>query len=139
MTESLNNSMNKSPENGMVHLSSAYSFSETLLRLESVVQSKGLAIFCRVDHSGEAAKAGLKMNPTQLVIFGSPKAGTPLMVASPTLAIDLPLKALVWEDAGGKVWVSYNTPEYLKQRHNIPAELLKNIAGVGPLLENVVK
>lgn len=139
MTESLNNSMNKSPENGMVHLSSAYSFPETLLRLESVVQSKGLAIFCRVDHSGEAEKAGLKMNPTQLVIFGSPKAGTPLMVASPTLAIDLPLKALVWEDAGGKVWVSYNAPEYLKQRHNIPDELVKNIAGIGPLLESVVK
>lgn len=125
--------------NGMVHLSSAYSFSETLLRLESVVKAKGLAIFCRVDHSGEAEKAGLKMNSTQLLIFGSPKAGTPLMVASPTLAIDLPLKALVWEDAGGKVWVSYNSPEYLKERHNIPDELVKNIAGIGPLLENVVK
>ena len=92
-----------------------------------------------MDHSGEAERAGLKMNPTQLLIFGSPKAGTPLMVASPTLAIDLPLKALVWEDAGGKVWVSYNAPEYLKQRHNIPDELVKNIAGIGPLLENVVK
>ena len=78
------------------------------------------------------------MNPTQLVIFGSPKAGTPLMVASPTLAIDLPLKALVWEDAGGKVWVSYNSAEYLKARHNIADELLKNIAGIGPLLEKVV-
>ena len=139
MTESLNNSMNKSPENGMVHLSSAYSVAETLLRLESVLKAKGLAIFCRVDHSGEAEKAGLKMNPTQLVIFGSPKAGTPPMVASPTLAIDLPLKALVWEDAGGKVWVSYNSPEYLKARHNIPDDLVKNIAGIGPLLESVVK
>lgn len=139
MTESLSNSMNDHAENGMVHLSSAYSFAETLQRLESAVKSKGLAIFCRVDHSGEAEKAGLKMNPTQLVIFGSPKAGTPLMVASPTLAIDLPLKALVWEDAGGKLWVSYNSAEYLKQRHNIPDELLKNIAGIGPLLESVVK
>jgi uncharacterized protein (DUF302 family) len=126
-------------DNGMVHLSSPYSVPETLQRLESVVKAKGLAIFCRVDHSGEAARAGLKMNPTQLLIFGSPKAGTPLMVASPTLAIDLPLKALVWEDEGGKVWVSYNTSEYLKERHNIPDEMVKNIAGTGPLIENVVK
>jgi uncharacterized protein (DUF302 family) len=135
MSKSLNNGIN----NGMVHLSSPYSVPETLLRLESVLKAKGLAIFCRVDHSGEAEKAGLKMNPTQLIIFGSPKAGTPLMVASPTLAIDLPLKAFVWEDADGKVWVSYNSPEYLKARHNIPDELVKNIAGIGPLLENVVK
>jgi uncharacterized protein (DUF302 family) len=139
MTESRNNSMNNSAENGMVHLSSPYSVPETLVRLESAVKAKSLAIFCRVDHSGAAEKAGLKMNPTQLVIFGTPKAGTPLMVASPTLAIDLPLKALVWEDAGGKVWVSYNSPEYLKERHNIPDDLLKNIAGIGPLLANVVK
>jgi uncharacterized protein (DUF302 family) len=139
VTESLNSSMNNSAENGLLHLSSAYSVAETLLRLESVLKAKGLAIFYRVDHSGEAEKAGLKMNPTQLVIFGSPKAGTPLMVASPTLAIDLPLKALVWEDAGGKVWVSYNSPEYLKQRHDIPEALVKNIAGIGPLLESVVK
>ena len=139
MTESLNNSMNDSAENGMLRLSSAYSVAETLLRLESVLKTKRLAIFCRVDHSGEAEKAGLKMNPAQLVIFGSPKAGTPVMVASPTLAIDLPLKALIWEDAAGKVWVSYNAPDYLKQRHQIPEELLKNIAGIGPLLESVVK
>ena len=139
MTESLSHSMNDHAANGMLHLSSAYSVAETLLRLESVLKAKGLAIFCRVDHSGEAERAGLKMNPTQLVIFGSPKAGTPVMVASPTLAIDLPLKALVWEDASGKVWVSYNSPEYLKQRHNIPDELVKNIAGIGPLLESVVK
>jgi uncharacterized protein (DUF302 family) len=131
--------MNKPTDNGMVHLSSPYSVPETLQRLESLLRTKGLTVFCRVDHSGEAEKAGLKMNPTQLVIFGSPKAGTPLMVASSTLAIDLPLKALIWEDAGGKVWVSYNTAEYLKARHNISDELLKNIAGIGPLLENVVK
>jgi uncharacterized protein (DUF302 family) len=131
--------MNKPTDNGMVHLSSPHSVPETLQRLESLLRTKGLTVFCRVDHSGEAEKAGLKMNPTQLVIFGSPKAGTPLMVASSTLAIDLPLKALIWEDAGGKVWVSYNTAEYLKARHNISDELLKNIAGIGPLLENVVK
>jgi uncharacterized protein (DUF302 family) len=131
--------MSNTPDNGMVHLSSAYPVPETLERLESILKAKGLTVFCRVDHSGEAEKVGLKMNPTKLVIFGSPKGGTPLMVASPTLAIDLPLKALIWEDAGGTVWVSYNTAEYLKARHNISDELIKNIAVIGPLLENVVK
>jgi uncharacterized protein (DUF302 family) len=126
------------PENGMVHLTSPYPFAETIKRLESLFQAQGLAIFCRIDHSGEAEKAGLKMPATQVIIFGSPKGGTPLMIASPTLAIDLPLKALIWEDGDSKVWVSYNSPEYLKQRHNIPGELLKNIAGIGPLLQKVV-
>jgi len=126
-------------ENGMIHLTSPYSVPETLRRLESLLQARGLAIFARVDHSGEAEKAGLKMRPTELLIFGSPKQGTPLMVASPTLAIDLPLKALAWEDASGKVWLSYNTPEYLKQRHNIPDELLKNISGVGALLQKALE
>ena len=130
--------MATSPDNGMVHLSSPYPVAETLKRLDSVLQSRGLTAFARIDHSGEAEKVGMKMHPTQLVIFGSPKGGTPLMVASPTLAIDLPLKALVWEDAGGKVWVSYNNAEYLKQRHNIPEELVKNIAVIGPLLQSVV-
>jgi uncharacterized protein (DUF302 family) len=100
-----------------------------------VLQAKNLTVFARVDHSGEAAKVGLMMRPTQLIIFGSPKSGTPLMVASPTLAVDLPLKALVWEDAEGKVWLSYNSPNYLKQRHEIPDELVKNIAMVGAVLE----
>jgi uncharacterized protein (DUF302 family) len=92
-----------SPDNGMVHLSSPYSFLETLKRVETVLQERGLTIFCHVDHSGEAEKVGLKMNPTQLILFGSPKGGTPVMVASPTIAIDLPLKALIWQDAGGNV------------------------------------
>jgi uncharacterized protein (DUF302 family) len=127
------------PDNGMAHVSSPYSVPETLQRLESVLQAKGLTIFARIDHSGEAEKVGMKMRPTQLVIFGSPKAGTPLMIASPTLAIDLPLKALAWEDADGKVWLSYNTPEYLKQRHNIPDGLLKNIAGAGTLIQKAVE
>ena len=131
--------MTTPPDNGMVHLASSHSFSETLDRLESTLRTRGIAEFARIDHSGEAAKVGLKMHPTQVVIFGSPKAGTPLMVAAPTLAIDLPLKALVWEDAGGKVWVSYNTAEYLKQRHGIPDELVANIAVIGPLLQSIVK
>jgi len=127
------------PDNGMIHLCSRYSVPETLRRLESLFQAKGLTVFALVDHSGEAEKAGLKMNPTQLVIFGSPKSGTPLMVASPTLAIDLPLKALAWEDGSGKVWLSYNSPDYLKRRHEIPEELVKNIGGVGTLLEKAVE
>jgi uncharacterized protein (DUF302 family) len=127
------------PDNGMVHLSSPYSVSETLKRLDTVLQSRSLTVFARVDHSGEAEKVGMKMHPTQLIIFGSPKGGTPVMVASPTLAIDLPLKALVWEDAGGKVWLSYNTAEYLKQRHSVPDDLVKNIAVIGPLLQSVVQ
>jgi uncharacterized protein (DUF302 family) len=127
------------PDNGMVHLSSPYSVPETVQRVESLLQDRGLKIFCRVDHSGEAEKAGLKMQPTQLILFGSPKGGTPAMVASPTIAIDLPLKAVIWEDAGGKVWVSYNSPEYLQQRHNVPADLVKNISVAGPLLQLAVK
>ena len=127
------------PDNGLIHLKSHYSVPETLKRLQFVLQAKNLDVFARVDHSGEAEKVDLKMRPTQLIVFGSPKAGTPLMVASPTLAIDLPLKALAWEDADGQVWLSYNSPEYLKQRHNVPDELVKNIAGVGALLEKAVE
>jgi uncharacterized protein (DUF302 family) len=126
------------PDNGLIHIRSPYSVQETLKRLESTLQAKSLTVFARIDHSGEAQKIGLQMPPTQLVIFGSPKAGTPLMVASPTLAIDLPLKALAWEDADGQVWLSYNSPDYLKRRHEIPDELVKNIAGVGAVLEQAV-
>ncbi|MFI5058522.1 MAG: DUF302 domain-containing protein [Candidatus Acidiferrales bacterium] len=127
------------PDNGLVHLRSPYSVSETLKRLESLLQARNLNVFARIDHSGEAEKAGLTMRATQLIIFGSPKAATPVMVASPTLAIDLPLKALAWEDSEGKVWLSYNSPDYLKRRHEIPDELIKNIPGVGALLEKAVE
>lgn len=125
-------------QNGLEDVPSPYSVSETVERLETFVQRQGLTVFCRIDHSGEAEKVGLKMRPTQVVIFGSPKAGTPLMIASPTLAIDLPLKVLVREDEDGKVWASYNAPEYLKQRHDIPQDLLKNISGVAALLGKVL-
>jgi uncharacterized protein (DUF302 family) len=124
---------------GLIQFSSPHSVNETLDRLKSVLAAKGLQVFALVDHSGEAEKAGLKMRPTKLVIFGSPKGGTPLMVAAPTLAIDLPLKALVWEDEAGKVWVGYNSPEYLQQRHAVPADLIKNIAGVGGVLQKAVE
>jgi uncharacterized protein (DUF302 family) len=122
-------------DHGLIHLRSNYPITETVRRIESLLAAKGIKIFSRIDHSGEAEKAGLTMRPTQLLIFGSPKAGTPLMIASPSVAIDLPLKALIWEDNEGKVWISCNSPEYLQQRHNIPAELMKNIAGLGSLLQ----
>ena len=125
--------------NGLLHVASPHSVPETLNRLESVLQSHGLTVFARVNHSGEAQKVELTMRPTSLLIFGSPKAGTPLMVARPSIAIDLPLKALAWEDADGKVWLSYNSPQYLKERHQLPEDLLKNIAGIGPLIHQAVE
>ena len=127
------------PANGMMHLASKLSATETVERLESALRGKGMTIFALIDHSGEAAKAGLRMNFAQVMLFGNPKAGTPLMVAAPTLALDLPLKALIWEDGAGKVWVSYNTPEYLQERHTVPKELLPNIAGAGMLLQKALE
>jgi uncharacterized protein (DUF302 family) len=108
---------------GFISKLSPHSVPETIQRLSALLKSKGVAIFALIDHSGEAEKAGLKMRPTQLLIFGNPKKGTPLMLAAPSTAIDLPLKALVWEDADGKVWLSYNSPDYLQQRHGFPADL----------------
>jgi len=124
---------------GLVQLESQQSFAETLTHLESVIQSKGLTIFARIHFSDDAAKAGLTMNPASMIIFGNPKAGTPLMIASPTLAIDFPLKILVSQDSNGKVWVSYNSVEYLRDRHHVPSDLLKNIAGITPIAEAVAK
>src|SRR5450755_4770877 len=116
--------MSESCENGLVHLASKHSVEETLKRLDSLLAERGIQIFARVDHSGEAEKVGLPLRPTKLLIFGSPKGGTPLMQAAPTVAIDLPLKALCWEDAEGKSWLTYNDPAYLQQRHSVPLELL---------------
>jgi uncharacterized protein (DUF302 family) len=126
-------------DNGLIRIPSRYSVDETTQRLDSALTSHGLQVFARIDHSGEAEKVGLKMLPTRLLIFGSPKGGTPLMIAAQSLAIDLPLKALVVEDAQGKVWVSYNNPEYLRDRHNVPPDLIKNIAGAGTLIEKTVE
>ena len=131
--------MTKLPDNGMVHLSSPHTLAATLARLETIVQLKGLTILARIDHSGDAAKAGLKMQPTKLLIFGNAKSGTPLMIASPSVAIDLPLKALVWQDDAGRIWLSYNSPNYLKERHAIPENLLQNIAGIGPICSEAVR
>jgi uncharacterized protein (DUF302 family) len=123
---------------GFISKPSQHSVPETIQRLSALLKSKGVAIFALIDHSGEAEKAGLKLRPTQLLIFGNPKAGTPLMVAAPSTAIDLPLKALAWEDAQGKVWLSYNSSGYFQQRHGFPAELEKNLAAVEPLLAQAV-
>jgi uncharacterized protein (DUF302 family) len=114
--------------NGIINKPSKHSVEQTVEALRNILKSKGVAVFALIDHSGEAEKVGLKMRPTKLLIFGNPKAGTPLMLASPSSALDLPLKLLVWEDAQGKVWVSYNSPEYLRERHGLPQELMQNIA-----------
>ncbi len=115
---------------GLIELETHHSVDETVDKLKAILDAKGVTLFALIDHSGEAEKVGMKMPPTKLLVFGSPKAGTPLMLAAPSIAIDLPLKILVREDANGKVWIAWNSPEYLRDRHNLPEELLKNIAVV---------
>ncbi len=120
---------------GLVTRPSAHSVEETIDRLEAVLRERNIHIFARIDQRAEAEKAGLEMPAMELLIFGSPKAGTPLMVAEPTIGIDLPLKALAWEDRDGKVWLSYNAPEYLEDRFDME---LKPISGVGALIEQAL-
>ena len=120
-------------EGGIISIPSNHSVDETVDKLKNILQSKQITLFALIDHSGEAAKVGLKMPPTKLLIFGNPKGGTPLMLAAPSTALDLPLKILVPEDAQGKVWLSYNSPEYLKKRHGLSTNLLQNIAVVETL------
>jgi uncharacterized protein (DUF302 family) len=120
-------------EEGIVKIPSHHSVDETVEKLTTILKAKGVTLFALVDHSGEAEKVGLKMPPTKLLIFGNPKGGTPLMLAAPSAAIDLPLKILVAEDSQGKVWISYNSREYLKERHGLPDNLLPNIAVVQAL------
>lgn len=126
-------------EQELVTVASRYSVPETLQRVVAVAAEKGLKIFAVVDHSGEAEKVGLAMRPTQLVIFGAPKGGTPVMVAAPTAAIDLPLKVLIWQDGSGASQVTFNNPGYLAARHGIPDALLKNISGVGALVQKALE
>ncbi len=118
---------------GIVTSQSRYSVDETVAKLESLLKEKAVKLFTIVDHSGEAASAGLHMPPTKLLIFGNPKGGTPIMLAAPSAALDLPLKILIAEDAEGKVWLSWNDPAYLQQRHNFPKDLVANIAAAGML------
>jgi uncharacterized protein (DUF302 family) len=124
---------------GLIDIPSNHSADQTVERLKGILQTKGITLFALVDHSGEAAKAGLEMRPTKLLVFGNPKGGTPVMLAAPSSAIDLPLKILVWEDAQGKVWITYNSPSYLQERHNIPPDLLPNIAVIEALAAKVAR
>ena len=126
-------------DNGIVDVPSHYSVDETVNRAKTFLQSKGVTLFAVIDHSGEAEKVGMTMRPTKLLIFGNPKGGTPLMLAAPSIAIDLPLKLLIWEDAAGKVWVSYNRPTYLARRHGLPAELVKNMEIVESLVNQAAE
>jgi len=119
--------------NGIVDIPSNHSVDQTVTKLKGILEAKGVTLFALVDHSGEAEKVGIKMPPTKLLIFGNPKGGTPLMLAVPSIAIDLPLKILIWEDGSKKVWLSYNSPAYLQSRHGLPQELLQNIAIVETL------
>ncbi len=126
-------------DNGIVNKPGSRSVDQTVEKLEAMLRAKGVALFALVDHSGEAAKVGMKIRPTKLLIFGNPKAGTPLMLAAPSSAIDLPLKILVWEDELGKVWISYNSPQYLQQRHGFPRELMQNISVIENLADNAAE
>jgi uncharacterized protein (DUF302 family) len=125
-------------DNGIVSKPSNHSVDETLRKLQDLLETKGIAIFALVDHSGEAKKVGMQMPNTKLLIFGNPKGGTPLMLATPSIAIDLPLKILIWEDEQGQSWVSYNDPQYLAERHGLPQNLVQNIAFVETLAASIV-
>lgn len=124
---------------GIVNLPTHFSVDEIVTRLRAILHEKGVQIFALVDHRGEAKRAGIDMRPTKLLIFGSPKAGTPLMLAAPSIAIHLPLKLLVWEDASGQVWISYNTPEYLQKRHALPQSLAAALGAVEALAKSATK
>jgi uncharacterized protein (DUF302 family) len=123
---------------GIVSKPSKYSVPETLHRLETILTAKGIKVFALVDHSGEAEKAGLKMPPTQLLIFGNPKGGTPVMLANPTAAIDLPWKALAWQDADGQVWLSYNDAAYIRHRFGLSDDVVKPLAGLAAVMEQAL-
>jgi uncharacterized protein (DUF302 family) len=124
---------------GIKEIASNHTVDEIVDKLKGVLQAKGITLFALIDHSGEAERIGMKMPPTRLLIFGSPKAGTPLMLAAPSIAIDLPLKILVSENSEGKVWISYNSPEYVMRRHDLPPNLLQNIAMVEALAESAAR
>jgi uncharacterized protein (DUF302 family) len=124
-------------DQGIVRIRSAQNVPQTVEKLEQLLRAHGLTIFARIDFSGDAARAGLTMRPEQMLIFGNPKGGTPLMQQAPTAGLDLPLKALVWEDDQGATWVGYNTPEYILQRHGLPSAMSANLAGAIPLLQQI--
>ncbi len=125
--------MTANPDSGIVNLPSNHSVDQTVEKLEGILKAKGVKLFALIDHSGEAEADGLSMRPTKLLLFGNPKGGTPLMIAAPSVALDLPLKILVWQDAQGKVWISYNSNSYLQRRHGFPPDLVQNIAVIDNL------
>jgi uncharacterized protein (DUF302 family) len=124
-----------SADNGVVTVASMQGALATADKLEALIRTRGLTLFARIDFSGDAARAGLAMPPSQLLVFGNPQAGTPLMQAVPTAALDLPLKVLAWEDAEGRSWLSYNATEYLRARHGLGAALMLPVSGVSALVE----
>jgi uncharacterized protein (DUF302 family) len=124
---------------GLMSIRSAYGPKETMDRLEAAVRSKGMAVFARIDHAAGAVEAGLTLRPTEVLVFGAAKAGTPLMVAAPTIAIDLPLKALVYQDESGVTWLAYNQPSWLQRRHGVGAALDANVAAMGEGLDRLTK
>jgi uncharacterized protein (DUF302 family) len=126
------------PPPGVIVLASHYPVAETVQRLETLLREKGVLVFAHIDFSADAARAGLQLRPEQLLIFGSPKGGTPLMQSKPTVGLDLPIKALVWEDAKGSTWLAYNDPQYIGERHGLEASLSAKLAAVIPLLERAV-
>ena len=121
--------------NGLEKVKSSRSFADTVARMESLLEAAGLTLFAKIDFSGDAERVGLKMSPMILFVFGNPKAGTPVMLAIPDSAVDLPLKVLISEDKSGEVWFSYNAPEYIASRHSIPENLAANLAGIRPLVK----
>ena len=126
-------------ESGVVRIASSHTVAETVARLEGLLRERGVMVFARIDFSGDAARAGLTLRPEQMLVFGNPKAGTPLMQAEPAAGLDLPIKALVFEDAGGKTWVAWNDPHYIVRRHGLPASLAANLAAVVPLIERAAQ
>jgi uncharacterized protein (DUF302 family) len=129
----------ESQKAGLASVPSSHSVDETVAKLEKMLHEKQVKLFAIIDHSGEARQAGLEMRPTKVLIFGNPRGGTPLMLAAPSTAIDLPLKLLVWEDGEGKAWITYNTPQYLQERHQFPKELLANIAVIESIAANAAR
>ncbi|MGH9594768.1 MAG: DUF302 domain-containing protein, partial [Bryobacteraceae bacterium] len=120
-------------QDGMTSIPSKHSVDATVDKLTATLTAKGVKIFAVIDHSGEAEKAGMKMRNTKLVVFGNPKGGTPLMLASPTAALDLPLKILVWEDGDDRVWLTYNSVEFVRARHHLAEDLAANISIIDAL------
>jgi uncharacterized protein (DUF302 family) len=127
------------PEHGVVDIRCHLSVPQTIDRLQTLATAGGLTVFARIDFSGDAQRAGLVLRPMQMLLFGNPRSGTPLMVAAPRSGLDLPLKALAWEDNEGSVWLSYNAPEYLQSRHGFPPALMANIAGARGLLQKAAE